>query len=235
MNRIASKIPNSITLCNLLSGCTAIIMAFRCNQVVAAGLQGWQWCCIFIFAAAVFDFLDGFAARLLKAYSDIGRELDSLADLVSFGVAPGLMIFNIMSHHNTGAEAWLNYAALLIPALGALRLARFNVVDAGSTSFRGLPIPANALFWIGMAGWISSYRFPDLAVMVVLIVLMSVTMVSRLPMFSLKFKTWGLRDNFRRYVIILAAISFVCIYGLAGFAWTILLYLLISLFCRQKV
>ncbi len=234
MNNIVSKIPNTITLCNLLSGCIAIMMAFRCNEIVALGMPGWKWCCIFIFAAAIFDFFDGFAARLLKAYSDIGRELDSLADLVSFGVAPGLMIFNVMSHYNTGGEAWLNYSALLIPAFGALRLARFNVADAGMTTFRGLPIPANALFWVGMAGWIAEYRFPGNVFMVVLIVLISSSMTSRIPMFSLKFKTWGINSNFRRYLMIVAAIAFVCSYGLSGFAWTIVLYLVISLVGRKQ-
>ena len=229
MNNIVSKIPNSITCCNLISGCLAIIMAFKCMTPVAS-LPAWQWCCIFIFAAAVFDFFDGFSARLLKAYSEIGRELDALADLVSFGVAPGLMIYNIMEHYHPGC--WLNYSALAIPVLGALRLARFNVSDAGMTVFRGLPIPANAMFWIGMAGWIASYRYPEVTVMVPLILLISFAMVSRIPMFSLKFKTWGLRDNFRRWVIIIAAISFVAVYGLAGFAWTITLYILISLFSR---
>ncbi len=233
MNKIISKIPNTITLCNLLSGCVAIIMAFKGNEPVGA-LPGWEWCCVFIFAAAVFDFFDGFAARLLKAYSEIGRELDSLADLVSFGVAPGLMIFNIMQANTPAEYAWLNYAALTIPAFGALRLARFNVADAGMTTFRGLPIPANAMFWIGLAGWINSYRYPDVTLMVLMIVLISMCMVSRIPMFSLKFKTWGLRDNFRRYVILIAAVAFVAIYGLAGFAWTIVLYLAISLFCRPQ-
>lgn len=232
MNKIISQIPNTITLCNLLSGCVAIIMAFKaCTPV--AGIPGWQWCCYCIFAAAIFDFCDGFAARLLKAYSEIGRELDSLADLVSFGVAPALMIFNIMAVKDPGNP--LAYAALIVPAFGALRLARFNVADAGMTTFRGLPIPANALFWIGMAGWIFTYQYPGSPILAVMLVLISSAMISRIPMFSLKFKTWGLRDNFRRYVILIAAISFVAIYGLAGFAWTIVLYLMISLFCRQRI
>lgn len=232
MNKIISGIPNTITCCNLLSGCIAIIMAFKCTQPIAS-LPAWQWCCIFIFVAAVFDFLDGFAARLLKAYSEIGRELDSLADLVSFGVAPALMIYNIMQHFDHANP--LNYAPLLIPALGALRLARFNIADAGMTVFRGLPIPANAIFWIGMAGWIWQYRYPGAPLLTILILLIATSMVSRIPMFSLKFKTWGLRDNFTRYVILISAISFFIIYGLAGFAWTILLYILISLFSKPRL
>jgi len=232
MKRLVSYIPNTITSLNLLSGCVAIIMAFKC-MTPAGPFAGWQWCCIFIGAAALFDFCDGACARLLKAYSDIGRELDSLSDLVSFGVAPGLMIFNIMNHHDP--DNWVNYVALLIPVLGALRLARFNVADAGMTTFRGLPIPANAIFWIGLAGWINSYTYPRPAVMAILIVIISFTMVSQITMFSLKFKNFSLRENFRRYVILIAAVAFVILNGLAGFAWTIVLYLFISLFCRQHV
>lgn len=230
IRRIISWIPNTITSLNLLSGCMAVIMSFHHAETMS-GLTGAQWACIFIGAAALFDFCDGASARLLHAYSAIGKELDSLADLVSFGVAPAMLMFNLMSEY--GQHPWLCYAALLIPAFGALRLAKFNVDDSQATTFKGLPIPGNAIFWIGMYGWMMRYSYPGTGTMTVLIVLISLAMVSNFTMFSLKFKNFSLRENFRRYVIILAAIAFVVFYGLSGLAWTIVLYILMSLVLRR--
>jgi CDP-diacylglycerol--serine O-phosphatidyltransferase len=206
-------------------------MAFHHNETFGA-LTGLQWCYIAIATAAVFDFCDGASARLLGAYSLIGKELDSLSDLVSFGVAPAMMMLNVMLDFSE--HAWLCYIALFIPVCGALRLARFNIDDTQSTCFRGLPIPANALFWIGMSGWIKTYGYPGTSTMAIIIVLMSLVMVCNLKMFTLKFKNFDYRENFRRYVIILAAIVFVVMYGIAGLAWTIILYLLISYFTRNR-
>lgn len=232
IKRIISCIPNTITCLNLLSGCMAIICAFHAFEPKWCGLSGADWTCIFIGLAAIFDFCDGASARLLHAYSDTGKELDSLADLVSFGVAPAMLIFNLMSAYSD--HEWLMYAALFIPAMGALRLARFNVDDSQATTFKGLPIPGNAIFLIGVYGWIGRYGYPGTAAMVIIIVLISLSMVSNISMFSLKFKNFDVRENFRRYAIILAAIAFVVIYGLAGLAWTIILYFLISLMSRRK-
>lgn len=231
IKRIISSIPNTITSLNLLAGCVATIMAFHHNETFGA-LTGLQWCYIAIATAAVFDFCDGASARLLGAYSLIGKELDSLSDLVSFGVAPAMMMLNVMLDFSE--HAWLCYIALFIPVCGALRLARFNIDDTQSTCFRGLPIPANALFWIGMSGWIKTYGYPGTSTMAIIIVLMSLVMVCNLKMFTLKFKNFDYRENFRRYVIILAAIVFVVMYGIAGLAWTIILYLLISYFTRNR-
>ena len=197
-----------------------------------SGLKGADWTCIFIGLAAVFDFCDGASARLLHAYSAVGKELDSLADLVSFGVAPAMLMFNLM--HPESQHQWLTYTVLLIPAMGALRLAKFNIDDSQTTSFKGLPIPGNAIFWIGIYGWIARYGYPGTAPLVILIILISLSMVSRINMFSLKFKNFDLSENFRRYAIILAAVIFVIIYGLSGLAWTIILYILISLMARRK-
>lgn len=196
-----------------------------------SGLTGAQWTCIFIAMAAVFDFCDGASARLLHAYSPVGKELDSLADLVSFGVAPAMLMFNIMNAYSL--HGWLTYSTLLIPALGALRLAKFNIDDSQATTFKGLPIPGNAIFWIGMYGWIMRYGYPGSAIMAILIVLVSLSMVSKIKMFSLKFKNFDLRENFSRYAIILAAVAFVVFYGLSGLAWTIVLYMLISMLSRR--
>lgn len=231
MRKIISCIPNTITLLNLLSGCMALVFAFRHTDVIG-GLTGLQWAFIMIGAAAVFDFCDGAAARALRAYSALGKELDSLSDLVSFGVAPGVLVLNVMLEH---AEcAWPCYFALFIPAMGALRLAKFNIDTRQATTFRGLPIPANAIFWIGMCGWTASYGYPGTGVMMVLIALVSLAMVSDVRMFSLKFKNFDLRENFLRYVIVIAAVAFVVFYGVSGFAWTILLYVLLSLFSRNR-
>lgn len=231
-NRIVSNIPNTITCLNLLSGCVACIMAFRGYGQVGA-LAGWQWCAVFIGLAAVFDFCDGAAARLLKAYSKIGAELDSLSDLVSFGVAPAMLILNIMNAHNGGM--WTSYAALVVPVFGALRLARFNVMDVGQTTFRGLPIPSAAIFLIGVAGWTDTYGYPGDIVMIGLCLLTAFGMVGRFKMFSLKFKNFVLHENLRRYVLIVSCGVFVFIYGLSGLAWTIVLYVFMSVLSPRYV
>jgi CDP-diacylglycerol--serine O-phosphatidyltransferase len=229
--KIISHIPNTITCLNLLSGCLGIVMAFKCYEPVGA-LQGWQWTCVFIFAAALFDFCDGAAARALKAYSKIGAELDSLADLVSFGVAPSLMIFNIMNHY--APDSIFNYLALAPVVFGALRLARFNVYDSGSTTFRGLPIPSAALFLMGLAGWVSQHGYPGSVPMIIAVLLASFAMVGNFSMFSLKFKNFSLNENFRRYVLIFASITFVVGYGITGFGWAILFYVVLSLVSRNN-
>ena len=230
LRKIVSCIPNTITLLNLLSGCAAIVFAFHHSERIGA-FSGLEWGWIMIGAAALFDFCDGASARALRAYSAIGKELDSLSDLVSFGVAPAMLVLNLMQDYSS--HPWLCYAAMFIPAMGALRLAKFNVDTTQTTSFRGLPIPANAIFWIGMCGWVQRYGYPGTAVMVIFIVLVSLAMVGNMRMFSLKFKNFDLRENFSRYVILLAAVAFVVFYGVRGFAWTILLYMLISMFTRR--
>lgn len=231
-NSITSYIPNTVTCLNLLSGCVAVYMAFNIDRQFGCA-TGAVWAITAIFAAAVFDFLDGACARLLHAYSALGKDLDSLSDLVSFGVAPAMLMLNLMLEYS--ATPWLCFAAFLIPVCGALRLAKFNNDTEQSTSFRGLPIPANAIFWIGVYGWVADYGYPGTAVMVILIVLLSLAMVGRFKMFSLKLKNFGFSENFFRYVIIVAAIIFVIFYGLAGLAWAILLYFLISLLGRSRI
>lgn len=231
IKRIVSSIPNAITCCNLLSGCIAVIFAFNLDAECAS-LSGRQWVYISIFAAAVFDFCDGLSARALHAYSDIGKELDSLSDLVSFGVAPGMLIFNTML--GAGTPAWLAASALIVPVFGGLRLAKFNVDTEQSHTFKGLPIPANALFWIGASAWIAEHGYPSNPVMIGLIIALSGCMVANFKMFSLKFRNLAYLPNIKRYAIIAAAIAFVVIYGVSGFAWTILLYLLLSIFSRSN-
>lgn len=184
------------------------------------------WVYIFIGAAALFDFCDGAAARLLKAYSLIGKELDSLSDLVSFGIAPAMLVMNTMLAAGNG---WLSYFALFIPVMGALRLAKFNVDDRQTTSFIGLPIPANAIFWTGAVAWMNEHVVPTPWITLILVAAVSLLMVSEIPMFSLKFKNFAWRENVRRYAVIIAAILFVIFEGIPGLAWSIIFYLVISI------
>lgn len=224
---IISNIPNTITCLSLVCGSLAIIASFG-GDVRIGSLTCLQWTWILIGIAAVCDFLDGAAARALHAYSALGKELDSLSDLVSFGVAPGMMVYNTLSLY--ADHRWVPFVALLIPVLGEVRLARFNIDDRQTTSFLGLPIPANAIFWIGAVAAVSKYGYPGDIVAVVAIVVIALLMVAtRLHMFSLKFKNlkWG--GNGRRFFILAAAIFFMVIDGVAGLAWSILLYIALSL------
>lgn len=234
MRKIVNMIPNCITLLNLLSGCIAIYFAFRPFDV-SERFEGWQWAAIMMGFAALFDFLDGAAARLLNAKSSIGKELDSLSDLVSFGVAPAMLLMNVLLQ---GTEAgWCSYLALFLPLMGALRLAKFNIDDSQATTFKGLPIPANAIFWIGFVGaMISGGMAITLGVTILAIFGMGLLMVCNMPMFSLKMSDFSLRSNFPRYFIIAAAAAFVILWGVGGFAATILLYIVMSaLQCIVKV
>lgn len=230
MKSIKSYIPNTITCLNLLSGCAAVFFAFNLGMETGS-LSPMSWAFIFIGAAAVFDFCDGLSARLLHAYSPVGKELDSLSDLVSFGLAPAFLVMNSMQAY--GASVWVSAIALFIAVMGALRLAKFNVDTRQATSFIGLPIPANAIFWIGALAWIDSHSYPGDIVMAGLIVAISLLMVSELRMFSLKFANLSWRGNVRRYVVLAAAVFFVITEGVSGFAWTIVLYILISLFGKK--
>lgn len=191
--------------------------------------QQWAW--LLIAAAAVFDFCDGLSARVLQAYSPMGKELDSLSDLVSFGLAPAFLVMN--AYVEAGASMWLSLVGLLIGVCGALRLAKFNVDTRQTTSFVGLPIPANAIFWIGVLGWIRVHGWPGDVVMTLIVVAFSLLMVSELKMFSLKVKSLDFKSNVRRYTVVLAGLLFVITEGVAGLAWTIVLYILISLLGKK--
>lgn len=224
MNLIIRNIPNTITCVNLAAGCMAIISAMV-PDALPGSLEGWQWASLFIAIAAVADFLDGFAARMLHAYSDMGKELDSLCDLVSFGVAPAMILFNVLPE-----GSWLRWVGLVIPICGALRLARFNIDTRQTTSFIGLPIPANAIFWIGYAfmsqeaGWLMSWQ-----VALPLILVESWLMISEIRLYSLKFKTWGWKDNFHRWLLVIVAVACVACMGGAGLFWLIVYYVVSGL------
>ncbi len=232
MNAIRNNIPNAITSLNLLFGCLACIAAFHCNDTMCgSAIKGYECAFIFIGLAAVADFFDGLVARLLHAVSAIGAELDSLADLVSFGLAPALILYNMML--GQGAGHWA-LVALMIPVFGALRLARFNVDTNQTTTFTGLPIPANAIFWIGFTAWYAIHEMP-LWIVLLLIVILSLLMVCNLRMFSLKMHNLSsLKQNWAQYLQVVATVAFVLLMGLSGLAAAISLYVLLSIIKREK-
>ncbi len=228
MNVIIRNIPNSITCLNIASGVMAILCAFRGTEPMW-GLDGYSWCWIFIGLAALADFCDGFAARLLHAYSSLGKELDSLCDLVSFGVAPAVLMFMTMS--DMGLQDWTPWLVFIIPVCGALRLARFNIDDRQHFSFIGLPIPANAIFWIGYSALClqGNDSFTQWYWFLPVILAESWLMVSPVKFFSLKFKTYGWKGNRWRWLMAATAILPVAIMGVPGLLWTIVVYLGYSL------
>jgi len=231
MNAIRNNIPNAITSLNLLFGSMACIAAFSCQDMVWCGMRGYQLAFLFIALSAVADFLDGLVARLLHAVSNIGAELDSLADLVSFGLAPALVLYNMMLGYGEGHWALLT---LLLPVFGALRLARFNVDTNQTTTFTGLPIPANAIFWIGFTAGYATHHTP-LFVVILLIVALSLLMVCNLRMFSLKMHNlWSLKDNWAQYLQMTATVAAVAVMGLPGLTFVIILYVLLSIIKKEK-
>lgn len=237
MNRIGKYIPNTLTCCNLVFGCMACIAALEGQSLHAM---------TYIFVAVAFDFADGLAARLLKAYSPIGKDLDSLADMVSFGVAPGLMLFRFIDERI--ASQWVNVysclpylfyiGALAIPVCSALRLAKFNNDTRQTTTFIGLPVPAHAIFWSSLictltpdSGFVLSVLTTDLSPTILLTVMAiatSLLLVSEIPMFSLKVKSLAWKGNELRYLLILGAVALTVWLGIIGIAMTILLYILLS-------
>ncbi len=227
LQSIKNNVPNAITCMNLMSGTLAVVAAFHCFENWWWGLQGYQVAFILIGAAALFDFLDGFAARLLHAVSPLGKELDSLCDLVSFGLAPAAILFNMMWQALNGSPVC--YVALLLPIFGALRLAKFNISTDQTTTFSGLPIPANAIFWIGFTDFYAAQgNNIGQWVVVAFIVAFSLLMVCPLRMFSLKMHSLALNESWRQWLLVLGFISFVIIAGLPGLAWGILFYVALS-------
>ena len=227
-------IPNTLTLVNLFLGCLSIVSAFEGNLPLAAYL---------ILLAAVFDYLDGFSARLLKAYSAIGKELDSLSDLVSFGVAPSVIIFHLLksSLNIDASEGFVTGNVILalpflIAVFSAIRLAKFNVDTRQTTSFIGLPTPANAIFIVGLVlglesrfrAWFELITNSSTSLLVVTVIL-STLLVSPVPMFSLKIKEMKFALIWRQLALILLAVTSIWFLGLASLSVIIMLYVIISL------
>lgn len=224
--------PNAVTCCNLLSGALACVAAFHAFEPWWWGLQGYQVAFVLIALAAVFDFFDGFTARLLHAVSPLGKELDSLSDAVSFGLAPGMVLYNMLVQYEP--ESGVAYIAMLIPVFGALRLAKFNVSTDQSTTFTGLPIPANAIFWIGFTNFYAEHH-SDVPVLVVaiLVVTLSLLMVCNLRMFSLKLHSLSVKENYKQYLLVLAFVICVGFCGVTGLAWAMLFYIVLSAVTKQ--
>lgn len=232
-NLITKHIPNTLTSLNLFSGCLAIIAAYENNFEVAA---------IWIFVGAIFDFFDGMSARLLKAYSPVGKELDSLADMVTFGVAPSMMIFSLLK--TLVPECFpevlivgLPYTAFLIAIFSALRLAKFNIDERQTSSFIGLPTPANALFWIGICVGIQSGLSGFIAnfwIIEALVLLFSYLLVAEIPMFSFKFKDISWKNNRIRYIFLILAIPMLILLGITGISAVIGLYIAMSVIFGKK-
>ncbi len=229
---IKKHIPNTITCCNLVSGCVAIAYAFSGNIELS-----FTW----IIIGAVFDFFDGMSARLLNVSSPIGKELDSLADVVTFGVAPSTILFSELSVMSYPAileplRSILPFTAYIMAAFSALRLAKFNLDERQALGFIGLPTPANALFWgsliIGAGKWLEATPF---MVFFLLggILISSWLMVSEIPMFALKFKEWGWKGNQVKYIFLLTCIPLLTIFGLTGLAIIIAWYVIISYIIKK--
>ena len=228
---IRRQIPNLITLGNLLCGVIAIAAALRGDMT---------WASLMICLGIFLDFFDGLAARLLNVASPLGKELDSLSDVVTSGVAPGFILWNILS--NGVDEKWpefLPYTALLIPLFAAYRLAKFNIDSRQSHSFLGLPTPANALIWVGVA-LTPALPMDELTFIIVLIVVSLITdvlMVSELPMFSLKFnfKDMSWKSNSVQYLFFIGCAAII----VASRQWyaislIILWYIILSAITQRK-
>ena len=233
-NIITRYIPNTLTCCNLFSGCIACHMAFGCHFKTAF---------LFIIIGAIFDFFDGMAARLLQVSSPIGKELDSLADDITFGLAPASIVFSLFKEVNypdflEPIMHIMPYTAFLIAVFSALRLAKFNIDERQVSSFIGLPTPANALFWasltVGSYEFLTSEHFNALYLFI-LVLVMSLLLTAEIPMFSLKFKDVSWEHNKRSYLFLIVCIPLFLIFELSGFAAIILWYIILSLItCKLK-
>ena len=216
---IRKHIPNTITCLSLVSGCIATVMALQDNYL---------WAAIWLIIAAVFD-------------SPMGKELDSLSDMVSFGVAPGMIVFSMLGQASLPLGEigrYIPYLAFVIPAFSGLRLAKFNIDERQTTSFIGMPVPAHALFWASVGYSLSPLSQANnvLFIVVTLVVALatSLLLVSEIPMFSLKIKTVAWKGNERRYILVGCAVLFVAFFGMLGIAGTILLYILLSIFNKRQ-
>ena len=226
-------IPNSITCCNLISGCIAISFASAGKIEVAL---------LFIIIGAVFDFFDGMVARLLNVSSPIGKELDSLADVITFGAAPSAIIFSqlyVMSYpvFLEPLRDYLPYTAFIMAAFSALRLAKFNLDERQALGFIGLPTPANALFWgsllVGVGEKLETRPWV-LYFLLAGILISSWLLVSEIPMFALKFKHWSFKGNEVKYLFLITCCPLVVIFGISSFAIIIAWYVILSAIVKQS-
>ena len=221
-------IPNTITCCNLISGCISTYFAF---------LSDYRMALLFIVIGAVFDFFDGMVARMLNVSSPIGKELDSLADDVTFGFAPSAIIFSFLcSFHNH--LLFIPFLAFIMAAFSALRLAKFNLDTRQALGFIGLPTPANALFWGSLIVGINDNNFTFDGMEWVILAgtfLSCYLLIAEIPMFALKFKHWGWKGNEIKYIFILSCVPILFLLGIAGFAVIIAWYVILSIATKQSI
>ena len=232
-NIITRNIPNTITCCNLISGCIATLSAFMGETHLAL---------LWIIIGAVFDFFDGMSARLLHVSSSIGKELDSLADDITFGMAPAAIVFYEMEIMDYPAflapiQPYVPFVAFLIAAFSALRLAKFNLDERQAMGFIGLPTPANALFWGALiVGDEDSFTALPLVPLVVLaMVFVSCwLLVAEIPMFALKFKHWGWSENKVKYIFLVSCLPILLIFGILGVSVIIAWYIFLSIITAKR-
>ena len=251
------NIPNLFTLLNLFFGCLAIIFVLQNGITIVTDSNGSEliniperiWMAsLFIGLAAVVDFLDGFIARLFSATSEMGKQLDSLSDLVSFGVAPAMIIYQFLRLSFAQQEDGLDVSiigllpSLLLPCAAAWRLARFNLVSNQTVSFRGMPVPAAGIliaslpliYWNVNQEWVIQLLL-NKWFLYVLVLLVSFLMVSSIPMLSLKFKDFKMKNNLPQYILIGIAIVSIIVFKWIAIPVIMLAYVLVSLLFKNKI
>ena len=216
-------IPNTITCLNLISGCIATYWAFQGNYELAL---------LFIVIGAVFDFFDGMVARLLHVSSPIGKELDSLADDITFGFAPSAIVFSFLVPLTSHLSPLTPYLAFIMAAFSALRLAKFNLDERQAMGFIGLPTPANALFWgsliVGVGDKMTTLPYAEYAILAGIFI-SSWLLVAEIPMFALKFKTWGWKGNEVKFIFLITCIPLLLLLEVSGLAAIIAWYVILSI------
>ena len=253
---MTKQIPNLFTLLNLVFGCLAIVVTLQNGIIIQYAADGTQlidipekiWMAsLFIGIAAVVDFLDGFVARLFKATSAMGKQLDSLADVVSFGVAPAMILFQFLRMSIAQEEDGLNASIIwLVPAFilacaGAWRLAKFNLDDSQAYGFKGVPIPAIGLlvaslpliYWNNHSQFIVDILFNKWFLYGV-IILLSWLMVSNLPMMALKFKDYSVKNNIPKIILLAVAIVSAFIFHWLAVPIVFIVYIILSLLFKQQ-
>ena len=218
--KIKNHLPNFITLINVFAGCVSIVFAFQ---------QDWKSMVISVVVALLADFLDGFVARALKVSSSLGKELDSLADAVTFGVLPGMVVFQLLSNYSyTGSLGlYLPYAGFVFPVLAVLRLAKFNIDTSQTYYFKGIPTPAATAFVIALP-FVQEELNLHYGVLLGLVVIVSLLMVSNFKMIALKFKDYTLGNNIEKVLLVVGGLSLLFAFGWASFFYIILFYIVLS-------
>ena len=222
MSAIKRNIPNLITLANLACGLLSIVMAFQSDLFLAGG---------FVFLGSLLDFFDGLSARLLNVSSKIGKQLDSFADMVTFGVAPGIIIYTLILEDYNNYEL-LPYIAFLIPIFSAIRLSKFNIDTRQSSSFIGLPTPAAAIFIASLPVINQSYgtKF-SLELLIGISVVLSFLLVAEIPLFSLKIKSGEdlkSKENKIRILFLISSVILLFIIHFAAIPFIVILYIFLS-------